>query len=379
MFDVATLNTSFSGLVGWRQSNNPLYTTLDPGLLLSSSGLYFNGLSCIDFDLIEYIVGNDYTDVNEYLAKVYDDSLSNLLNKFVSNKKNLNELKELLENTVAQKSHNTDRYLNEQFGRAIGWEIKPKESNNIRVQITALGLMTDSVENITVYLYQANKTNAIFTKSIASASKNEDWSEVTDFIHYYQSTTEGAGQSLYLLMYEYDSVNQTAGIQLSQNSKLYYTNYSNNNKYINITPVVFEKSYLNFSGGDYQLPNLNGISYAGMSFGLNFRYNVKCDLTHILKDQTQIFAEALQYEAAIRLLWDGITSTRTNEVIQRKEQTWIKTMNTYKTYLYGYTDEKQGFIKGLLDKLSIDFSDLDNVCLPCKENKIIIGHTNYIN
>ena len=137
MFDVATLNTSFSGLVGWRQSNNPLYTTLDPGLLQSSSGLYFNGLSCIDFDLIEYIVGNDYTDVNEYLTKVYDDSLSNLLNKFVSNKKNLNELKELLENTIAQKSHNTDRYLNEQFGRAIGWEIKPKESNNIRVQITA--------------------------------------------------------------------------------------------------------------------------------------------------------------------------------------------------------------------------------------------------
>lgn len=377
MFDVSTINTSFSGLVGWRQSNNPLYTTLNAGLKTSSSGLYFNGLSAIDFDLIEYIVGEDYTDVNEYLEKVYNDCLASLLNKFVTQKKGIGEIKEVLENTIAQRSFDASRYLNSQQGRALGWEIRPKDSNNIRLQITSLGLMTNSIENITVYLYRANKKEAIFTKSISSTADNEEWTEVTDFIHYYQSTTEGAGQSLYLLMYEYDSINQTAGIQLSQNTKLYYSRYCNKSKFAYVRPIAFNSTYLNWSVNKYNLPNLRGISYEAYSHGLNFRYNLKCDITHILKDQVQVFAEALQYEVAIKLLFDGITSTRINETENRMESTWIKTMNAYKAYLYGYNDDKVGFVKGLMEKLILDFSGLDDICLPCQKFKIIRGHTNY--
>ena len=104
MFDITRINTSFTGLVGWRQSANPIYTQLNANQLISNSGLYFNSLSGIDFDLIESIVGNDYTDVNNYLDSVYSDSVAQLLNRFISKKKGQNEIKELLENTVAQKA-----------------------------------------------------------------------------------------------------------------------------------------------------------------------------------------------------------------------------------------------------------------------------------
>ena len=372
MFDVPTLNTSFNGLVGWRQSANPLYTTLNAGLLVSNSGLYFNGLSGIDFDLIEHIVSSDKLDVNKYLEDTYTDCLTSMLNKFVSAKKNLGELKELLENTVVQKAFDGAKVPNIQQGRAIGYEIKPKLSNNIKLQITSLGLITDSDNTVTVYLYRANKKTAIFTKEISNTSDNEDWNEVSDWIHYYQSTTEGAGQTLFMLIYEYDAVNQTANIQLSQNTKIYQTSYCDKNKYALIRPVTFDATYLDWNNGAYDLPDLNGIGYSNMTYGLNFRYNLKCDLTHILKDQTNLFAEALQYEVAIKILQDGFSTCRLNETENRMKDTWIKTWNLYKEYLYG-TETK----KGLLYKLSLDMSDLDNVCLPCKEFKILRGHSNY--
>ena len=407
MFDITRINTSFTGLVGWRQSANPIYTQLNANQLISNSGLYFNSLSGIDFDLIESIVGNDYTDVNNYLDSVYSDSVAQLLNRFISKKKGQNEIKELLENTVAQKAFDNSKDEQTQSGRAIGWEIRPKASNNLKLQITSLGLMTNSDETVKVYLYAANKQTALFTKEISANAKDEDWTEITDFIYYYQSQTQGAGQNLYLLMYEYDANNELPAIQLNKDTKLYYIPFYpvfNNNKlqssipneyyneekrikisdkktnrFVHIVPIVFENGYLNYSDGEYKLPNLKGVSYYNYSFGLNFRYNIKCDLTDIICDQVNMFAEALQYTVAIRLLWDGVNTSRVNEIQARMKDSWIKFANKYETYLYGYNDDKQGFIKGLIDKLIIDFSNLDNVCLPCRDFQPVRGRFNYHN
>ena len=365
MFDNTAIQIAFSGLVGFRQSANVLYTSLDASLKVQDSGLCFNDLSAIDFEVIEYIIGSDYANVNDYLNQVYSGCVSQMLNKFISQNKSKWSLKEVLENTtVFNEPSKKEPYI--QAGRARGYEIKPYKSNNIRCEITHLGIFGDSDQEITVYFYRSNKKAPISSIKIAALENEETWTAVSDMINFYQSQTEGAGQSLYLLFYEYDSSNPLPEIQLTQNAKMYQDKFCKSIKYATITPVMFENKDLNYNidAGLYDLPNIENVSYPSLYQGLNFRIKLNSDLTHLLLDQKLIFAEALQYMVAIKLLWDGVASTNLNPNVLRKEADWIKFANKYEAYLYGYNDEKLGFVKGVFDKLGFDISNLDKICLP---------------
>ena len=375
MFDNTAIQLGFSGLVGFRQSANALFTQLNAGLLVSNSGLNINDLPGVDFELIEYCVTNDYSDVNDYLEKVYEGCINTMLNKFISHNKSKWDLKEVVENTVAYKGQ-IEYEKAVATGRAFGYEIKPMKSNNLRLQITSLGLFADIDCQVTIFLYRANKKTALTSLVVNITGDNEDWNAVTDMIHYYQSQTEGAGQSLYLLVYEHNA-DFVAGVHLPLGVRTYQDEYCEKHKHCKITPVVFESDALNWNVNTYDLPDLKRIGYTNMFYGLNFRFNIRCDITHLLLDQVNLFAEALQYTIGIKILWDGVATTNVNCNTLRKEKDWVKFANKYTTELMGFNDEKQGYVKGIYDKLGIDISDLDNICLPCKKMEPVTGRSSY--
>jgi hypothetical protein len=85
-----------------------------------------------------------------------------------------------------------------------------------------------------------------------------------------------------------------------------------------------------------------------------------------------MFGEAVQYAVAIRYLNDALNSIGLNTSIssaqnrERFEQMKID----YEGALYGGMIEGLGYKKGIMDHLSIDFSNLDAVCFKDKKDKV---------
>ena len=90
-----------------------------------------------------------------------------------------------------------------------------------------------------------------------------------------------------------------------------------------------------------------------------------------------IFAEPLQYAIAVRVLSDCLSSYSLNAVSNAKfsrdeVRDW---MLKYQADLMGYNTES-GWRKGMVDRLVLDLSNLDRFCLPCQQNKPIMGRVN---
>jgi hypothetical protein len=191
----------------------------------------------------------------------------------------------------------------------------------------------------------------------------------------YLSADKGSGQSLFLLVYEYDSANYTAGIQMPSDMQLYQDCVRMAPKYCGIVPVEFPASALNWNAGKYDLPDLKEISYCSLWNGLNFRYQNTCDLTQLIIDQKNLFARAFMLEIAHKIFMDGYMTDVFNDGTESKRMDWQMRAREIRFELDGYKNETVGVVKGEYEKLSIDLSGLDKVCLPCqRRNEPILVH-----
>jgi hypothetical protein len=126
------------------------------------------------------------------------------------------------------------------------------------------------------------------------------------------------------------------------------------------------------------LPNMNDITsyFTSVSYGLYAKMNVTCDITDVLVDNLTAFARAYQYKLAIRVLDDYLATVRLNPDSNRPKIAEFrqKARNQYYGELNGWESASGRWHRGLVEDLSIDFSGIDNVCLPCDEREPFIGH-----
>jgi len=91
--------------------------------------------------------------------------------------------------------------------------------------------------------------------------------------------------------------------------------------------------------------------------------NVSCDITEAMCDNKLKFANIIQKAVAVRVLNDAansntLTPTQTNKRSQSRDLA-IK----YEAELNGYNAEGGRWIKGELEVLALDFSNMDSICL----------------
>jgi len=424
MFNITSLQTAASGLVGFSHSYHPFYTRLTTGLQSASSGYYVNALPGVTFDVIENtimdevvpgssLVVNEYYEIrdvsgsasftnvgasantvgvvfkatgttpsawgtgrlklvscNNYLANIYNQELTHLVSSFVEKCKGTLNTKEILSNQSIIKGINTVNEKVDKNGRFVGFLLTPTASENVKSKITYVGLHLDTAQSLTLYLYDISRNTAVKTYSFTlSAADTIEWKAVTDWIVTYASTSGGTGQQWLIGYFENDLTGQAYRRDFDDNSR--HDAFRVWGKYLGVAPVEIPSSALN----ETSLPDNDSLEQyiSETMHGLYFKFNTTCDITNVLVDNISVFARPLQHAIAIRILEDAYRSGSDgihNPIKDSNLKKWQEYANTLKGQLYGGYDANGIFHKGMVHYLSIDFSNLDKVCLRKRETDL---------
>lgn len=380
MFDNALIQPCFTNLVGYVQSSNANHQ-IDASLTVSTSGLFVNALPGVQFDISVPSVGSDYTDLDDYLTKIYSQEVSRLLNNVVNRSKNLTGVKEILTNYSLISGVPTRLSKETANARFVGYRITPVDSNNLLTAVTNIALQLDTIQDnpLRLYLYETSQNSAIATFNFQNVEVYSLlWQEVTDFITNYQSLNYGTGQQYLLGYYEADPENPQNFQLQGQAYNMKFTGCNGCggtsvskvwSKYVGIQSIAFPNSTLKWNGTDYDLPDIDNMnSYVtNDTYGIQLKVNVNCDLSQIICANKQVLSEALQLSLAIRILDDNYASININNVTDPKRVQSQDLSAMYNAKLWGGVSKSGVKISGIIDNVSIDFSGLDRFCSPCKK------------
>lgn len=376
MFDKDTVLSCFESLVGFRQDSNAIYDTLDDALKASDSGIYVNDLPGISFENISANLSTDAADANDYLLGVYESEVLNLVNQFVNKAKQNYNSKELLANQTLASGVASKSDLVVKNQRFVGYWMRPHRSGYMKTQILSLGFQsTQTQDALKIYLYETSQIEPIKTFSFPITKEYSlTWSDVTDWILDYESLNGGTGQD-YLLGYYEDNFDNPQDTQL-QGQALYMTfdcNCSNSPKtlwdrFVGVKPIEINSNYLNWNGSDFDIPLVDNVGdfVTNQTYGLNAKIRVYCDISTVLCNNKLTFARALQHAIASRILYDFWASNRINSISDSKRDQALSFAKKYDGVLNGYTTPEGVKIRGLIDSLTVDFSEMDKYCLPCR-------------
>jgi len=389
------VETCTSGLVGWNQSTDVSHPTLTLSNLQSTSGYKVDSLPGISWETIVKSITPVEADLNTYLELVRTEETRKLVNRSVDRIKDKLLTKELLSNfdPIAGVAAFTD--LVTQNARFVGYLIMPQESENLRAEITHIGMQIDTIQvnPVRIYLYDTSQKEAIATYDYTNTKTDSlEWfTSLTDFIINYRSTSAGTGQSFLLGYYEADPSNvqntqlsgQALFLQICEGCSNTAKRRKLFQKYIGIMPIQIPNDKLNYDGATPILPDSESLeSYVTTStHGLYLKFNITCDISHVVCMNKDIFAEPLQYAIAVRVLSDCLASTKHNEIVdasQNREQL-NKWMLTYRADLQGWQTEGGDWRKGMIDRLVLDISNIDAFCLKCNFNTPIVGRATRAN
>lgn len=392
MFNPDIIISCGSGLVGWHQSDNPCFTNLTEILRSSFSRYYVNDLPGVTFDVIEKTFGTNFSDVNTYLNQVHNSELISLVDRLVNNNKQHLHVKELLSNFQVAAGVANFSDLVTQNQRFVGYHFTPRQSNNLRATLTHLGMQIDTIQSgdgVKIYLYETSQDDAIATFDFQNTQGfSLQWRAIENFVINYQSTSGGQAQNYLLGYYEPDTTNpQPVQIEGQPLSMRFNTGCCGGNKkiferFINAYPIAISNDRLRFVAGTYRLPAVDVEDFCNYktshTFGLYVKFNITCDITEVICANIIMFGRALQHAIAVRILWDAIGSTDLSAVGNsvKNLENWKNFALKYQAKLDGYSLENGGWVKGIVDNLTLDFSNIDSVCLKGKHNKIIMGRIN---
>ena len=379
MFNATSIQSSFRGLVGVRPSDNsdiiPIASTSD--LLDSSSGLYINDISGITSDILQANNNADFADYQTYLLSTYDSTVLNTLTDFWNQKKGLYKTKEVLENRVLIQDAVcfNDTQITTDF--VHGFKIKPFMGNNIKLEISKVSALFNVSATFDIYIYSTHKKVALLKKSITIVDGVSTSIDVTLSEIYSQNNGIG-GEELLLIVYGYNNSAPKLG-ELPLNALSYSVPFTNEAKYVRVEPVTFGSSAFNWNNttNTYDLPDMTKISYTCHNGGLNFRMLVKCDMTQLIIDNKLLFAKVIQLAWAIKLLWDAVGAYDFNAVTESKREHWRNLAIKYEMELKGYSDENKAQVQGYFEKIDLDLSNLDKICLPCQDRGVQVVRQRY--
>jgi hypothetical protein len=223
-----------------------------------------------------------------------------------------------------------------------------------------VGFISPSAQTFTLYLYDTSHRAAIETKEIAITSINTIQWFTLNWDVSFDRDLGSAGQN-YLIGYYEDDLSAAL---YDENWTGQCSNVANRifGHYMGIASFRFASSTLN---GIY-IPNLKYLesSMNCRTSGFNLRFNCKCDITRVLVDNIDMFAQAIQHQIGIRILKDALRGYELNPTTGARDnrEKWKELIQEYEGKLDGGLVEGGGYIPGMIDRLSIDFSNLDGVC-----------------
>lgn len=414
-------------LIGWEQNYDTQELKIADALTVSESGLYFQQvhplltlqtISSIAPDF-KNIVYSEYSNEKRYgkgsIVK-YDGNLYKSLQQTTGNLptneefwSETNPLSEWLEGkTKASIQKAIVRYCNEKIAKGtyrtlcenrtlfdgtgrltdivanknnlVGFEIVPIRSKGVTTRINRIGIQTDGVGEIKLFLYHSSTELPVKVITVNKTSKGFQWFVIPDLYLPYESEETESGGSWYL-MYEQSKLGNMHAIRKDKDwSKEPCNSCSRRemqawmawSKYLEIHPFKISEESLQYEEDKPLLWDIENNMYTyDNNYGLNLDVSVNCDITDFIIEQRMLFQDVIAKQVAVDMLREFAynPNVRTNRHSINASRVDI---------LYEIDGDSSSMKKsGLSYQLDLSFKaielsteGIDRVCLPCKNNGI---------
>lgn len=414
-------------LIGWEQNYDTQELKIADTLTVSESGLYFQqvhplltlqNISSIAPDF-KNIVYSEYSNEKHYdkgsIVK-YDGNLYKSLQQTTGNLptdqefwSETNPLSEWLEGkTKASIQKAIVRYCNEKIAKGtyrtlcenrtlfdgtgrltdiianknnlVGFEIVPIRSKGVTTRINRIGIQTDGVGEIKLFLYHSSTELPVKVITVNKTSKGFQWFVIPDLYLPYESEETESGGSWYL-MYEQSKLGNMHAIRKDKDwSKEPCNSCSRRemqawmawSKYLEIHPFKISEESLQYEEDKPLFWDIENNMYTyDNNYGLNLDVSVNCDITDFIIEQRMLFQDVIAKQVAVDMLREFAynPNVRTNRHSINASRVDI---------LYEIDGDSSSMKKsGLSYQLDLSFKaielsteGIDRVCLPCKNNGI---------
>lgn len=414
-------------LIGWEQNYDTQELKIADALTVSESGLYFQqvhplltlqSISSIAPDF-KNIVYSEYSNEKHYdkgsIVKYYGNlykSLQQTTGNLPTDQEfwsETNPLSEWLEGkTKASIQKAIVRYCNEKIAKGtyrtlcenrtlfdgtgrltdiianknnlVGFEIVPIRSKGVTTRINRIGIQTDGVGEIKLFLYHSSTELPVKVITVNKTSKGFQWFVIPDLYLPYESEETESGGSWYL-MYEQSKLGNMHAIRKDKDwSKEPCNSCSRRemqawmawSKYLEIHPFKISEDSLQYEEDKPLLWDIENNMYTyDNNYGLNLDVSVNCDITDFIIEQRMLFQDVIAKQVAVDMLREFAynPNVRTNRHSINASRVDI---------LYEIDGDSSSMKKsGLSYQLDLSFKaielsteGIDRVCLPCKNNGI---------
>ena len=352
MYDVAIIKTNLAGVVGWRQPLESEFAIIDAANLASSSSLVYqsvHGLVTVQNLRAALPEKFDDADFNTAIFDMQQDAIAKVVQNVFQKKKP--DTKSLLDKLRLYDNANVkDDFIENVPGRWVGYEIDLRKNNNIKVVIDALGSEFDGVvPALKIFLFHSSKKDAIVTFDLATIESDNKFDDLADFVMDYLTFTGGT----YYIGYKQDDL----GVVRALNRSFDVSEIANVPKHFRIKTIRVD----NYAG--IELFDIDDLEVASETHGLNFEFTTTVDITNLISDQRQVFANLIMMQMGIDVIQAMLNSTRTNAIKQENRSLAILELKG--------TDENRRIglewrLQRACEETEFDFSALDKLTVPAR-------------
>lgn len=426
MYDVQAIQDEFMGLVGLRQTSNPIFDQLPTDLVKSSTNVliqhpllnienldmtsrnygeydYDTWEDSEEYDLAERVKVDDIiyesqqaanenhavTDTDWwmpvsllalYLEDVFRNSIDDVLVGFVNEKKLRSETKTILDNVLLYEGmgNRNDLIVNE--GYLVGFAFQLKFSRNLLAMVKRIGHQFSQTGDLTLWIYHSSQAEAIATVEITRTKANGmEWTTPATEIRFRHFSPDLDAGGVFFIMYDQDSIPGQAINKNRRNGwdampcgtcsgfdKQAWRNYS---KFMTVKACRVKPADRLPAGSDEDagtpdaLWDVDKTEYVPSdNYGLNFELMARCDLTDMLIQHKDIFAMPIRDMVTVKLLESLANSTRQNGDESKVGPKALIALQSSQVGGGGMREIAAKQIKAI----DFEFSGFSDVCLPCK-------------
>jgi hypothetical protein len=427
MFDVSTIQTGFTGLIGWRDSENTELPALTTAQKATSSGLYFNDshplVTIENLDAIgpnydgvanaTYAAGTTYalnavvryngvtyislqaTNIGKtpgaqpawwkpqfcnYIDQLTNTAIINMVQRVIADKQLSGASKALLDDVkLFDRDGRTTSTIVGQ-SRFVGFEIKVKNFEGLIASVRQIGGQFSATQAaLKIYLYHSSQSAAVTSYTMTTTKTNTmEWFAPTSFdMNFCKYSKNDAGGAWYIGYFEDDLTGQAINRDIDLVSEpctncwadaYNYFSWQLRNRFFTMTPCAFDYDHLD----GVKIPDLDHIEYVSSNnWGLNLAITAHCDLTDFFVNNKVIFTRALWKQMAHDVIRQIAFSTRMDGITQTlRSDAYVELKgDPTRPYKSGLEYELQKEYEAL----NISIADVNSPCLSKTNKGIKVG------
>lgn len=370
MFDITLVKAAYKNLIGWRKHFDNCIDVTAENQKSDSGDYYQDKHPALRLDYVLASLSNKQ-DLNKYLAEKVEVATVNLFKDFIQKRQLSNYGKTLLQQAqlLNRPSFVNDKIIN--LGRFCGFQIHVKDATGLQIVLDEIGLQLDGAQTVTLHLFHSTVKDAIATFQMTTTNPYGTWKKVSENLNSMESQKFFGG--VFILGY-YQNTLTTQAVNYSNFDwnkgevscagcgTSYYESWRSIGNHFHIYPVYWAEG--NYTVGE--MPDLSLASYdKSVSYGLNLKLTVRCDLTFFFIQNRFVFQDLLAYNVALVILKDMQFSTEINWVKEQYVNMVIRELEGDKeTNALNLPQRYRNELKAV----EFNTSDMNKTCLGCVDD-----------